>query len=123
MTAPIPLDHGEYVFSAGSSEGELWLALDLQAGQSIEIGTETIPADHPLANDHGSGPPDTVIDLYNSDGSVLLARDDDGGPRYWSLLQFTAETAGTHLVRVHRFFDRPFHHDTQFSLMISGDPQ
>lgn len=123
MTAPIPLDHGEYVFSAGSNEGELWLALDLQAGQSIEIGTEEIPADHPLVNDHGSNPPDTVIDLYNGDGSVLLARDDDGGRGTLSMLQFTAEAAGTHLVRIHRYFDRPLHRDANFSLMISGDPQ
>lgn len=65
-----------------------WLSFSAEAGTTYTIGTAN------LAHDV-----DTVLELYGSDGTTLLAQnDDDYGDA--SSLEFTPATSGTYYVRV-----------------------
>lgn len=66
-----------------------WVALNLTAGQSVNIAMN-------------SSEIDTFLYLYNSSGN-LITFDDDGGPGLNSLLEFTATTTGTYYVVANSF--------------------
>jgi len=73
--------------SAGDSD---WIAIDLAAGQGIQIAM------------NGSGLSDPFLSLRNLDG-IEMNIDDDGGPGQNSLLSYTATVAGTYYIVAESF--------------------
>ena len=71
----------------GGSDSHDWFRVNLVAGQTYtfaEVGTGT------------NGVQDTFLRLYASDGTTLLASNDDGLPNHNSLFTYTATTTGTY---------------------------
>lgn len=73
---------------------EDWVSFSVTAGETYTLRT-------------ASGTPaedfDTVLDLYDSDGTTGIASDDDGGEGYYSRIEFTAEANETLYARVTGF--------------------
>lgn len=72
-----------------------WISFSVSAGETYWIQT-------------ASGTPaediDTVLELYDSDGTTYLDSDDDGGSGAYSLIQYTADANKTLYVSVSEFY-------------------
>lgn len=66
-----------------------WAAWPAQAGQHYQIATLDLGSEC-----------DTVVRLYAPDGQTLLAQDDDSGPGWASLVEWTSPADGTYYVQV-----------------------
>lgn len=82
--------------SNGAARDSDWIAFSASAGSLITFSTgEDVP---------GSDETDTVIDLFASDGTSLLARsDDDGTSRYSRISNFVAFYTGIYYGRIRGF--------------------
>ena len=69
-----------------------WITFTVNAGDVITFGTDSARVDPEVA--------DTRIDLLAQDGVTVLARDDDSGPDFYSLITFCATYTGTYYGRI-----------------------
>lgn len=78
-------------FAGGLTSGDNdWVRVQLTAGQGYRFETSART---------GTPAGDTVIELYNSSGT-LIGSDDDSGTDTYSLLNFVASTSGTYYINV-----------------------
>lgn len=100
---------------------EDWYAIDLVAGQTIQInlyGVDPEPDSGPI------GLSDPVLGLYDSAGDVIV-RVDNSGSRSAEHLTFTATTTGTYFLEVDAFIwnDQRGHYELSVHDLIGGpDP-
>ncbi|MFC1856732.1 pre-peptidase C-terminal domain-containing protein [Thermodesulfobacteriota bacterium] len=71
---------------------EDWFRFEAEANQLYVIETGDL-----------LGRCDPLIELYETDGSTLLARDDDGGPGFASKLYWSPDISDTYFVRLRNF--------------------
>lgn len=76
-----------------------WMQITVSAGDNYVFETSQA----------GSSSTDTYMCLYNTDGTTILANDDDGGSGYYSLINYTFATAGTYYIMV-----RPYSTSTSY---------
>ena len=69
-----------------------WFQFEAQAGVAYVIETSCLDETC-----------DTFVELYGTDGSTLIATDDDGGEGLGSVIRWSASASGTHYVAVQHF--------------------
>jgi len=62
---------------------------------------------------------DTYLYLYDTDGVTLIARDDDGGPGWASLIEWRATSSGTYYVRARQYWSGVYGDGTGYDLKVS----
>ena len=85
-----------------------WVSFTAQAGQTYRIATTELQRYA-----------DTLIRLYASDAKTLLKEDDDSGPGWASLIDWTSPASGTYYVEVVEYFGRTGT-DTGYALRVDG---
>jgi hypothetical protein len=85
-----------------------WVSFTAQAGQTYRIATTELQTYA-----------DTLIRLYGSDGKTMLKQDDDSGPGWASLIEWTSPAGGTYYVEVIEYFGRAGT-DTGYALRVDG---
>ncbi len=85
-----------------------WVAVELRAGQTITIATTALERNS-----------DTVIKLYDTDGTTVLAQDDDGGSGRASRLVWTSPAAGAYYIKVLEYYGRTGQ-DTGYTLDVQA---
>ncbi len=85
-----------------------WVSFSAQGGQTYRIATVELQTYA-----------DTLIRLYGGDGKTLLKQDDDSGPGWASLIEWTSPANGTYYVEVIEYFGRAGT-DTGYALRVDG---
>lgn len=85
-----------------------WVSFTAQAGQTYRIATVELQTYA-----------DTLIRLYGNDGKTVLRHDDDSGPGWASLIEWTSPASGTYYVEVTEYFGRAGT-DTGYALRVDG---
>jgi hypothetical protein len=85
-----------------------WVSFSAQTGQTYRISTVELQTYA-----------DTLIRLYASDGKTLLKQDDDSGPGWASVIDWTSPASGTYYVEVVEYFGRTGT-DTGYALRVDG---
>jgi Zn-dependent metalloprotease len=86
-----------------------WAQFSATAGTAYEIRTSNL----------GSRS-DTYMYLYDTDGTTIIAQDDDGGEGAASLINWTASSNGTYYVRVRHYSSSTFGADTDYDLSVAA---
>jgi hypothetical protein len=83
---PLPLDGTPQVHSFHVNGDNDWVSFNLNVGDRVFLMT--------------TGPCDTLLFLYASDGTTLLRRDDDSGEELNAAILYTALSSGNYYARV-----------------------
>lgn len=86
-----------------------WSRFSATAGTGYIIETSAL----------GSGS-DTVMSLYDTDGTTIITSDDDSGVGLASRIIWTAPANGTYFVRVRHFNNSAFGPDTNYNLSVTA---
>jgi hypothetical protein len=85
-----------------------WVSFSALAGQTYRISTTELQTYA-----------DTLIRLYASDAKTLLKQDDDSGPGWASLIEWTSPASGTYYLEVIEYFGRTGT-DTGYAVRVDG---
>lgn len=108
QASPIPTDGTAQTHNFHEAWDEDWTAFAATIGLTYVIETGNLGPES-----------DTYLELIDTDGTTLLAEDDDGGLGSASLITWTAPADGVYFVRVYHFDGTRFGDNTRYDLQVS----
>ncbi|MDD5277904.1 MAG: PPC domain-containing protein [Methylovulum sp.] len=108
----IAVDSIQYAAISSLSDIDMF-KVHLEAGSTYQIDAEGAPS--------GDGTlSDTWLNLYNTDGTSLIAQDDDSGIGWNSSIQYTAATTGDYYFSVESYYPDSHYYTGTYAVEVTG---